>query len=171
MTLFDEQGYEATTVAEIAEAAGLTKRTFFRYFTDKREVLFGGGTELRDCWVAGIEEAPAEAGAMEAVSLGLDRVAELFKDRHAFAQTRARIVVANPELQERELIKLAQLAAALAAALRVRGIVDPAADLAAQTGVTVFHNAFARWVRQDDPAAMRRLLDDSLADLRAVVTA
>lgn len=171
MTLFDEQGYEATTVAEIAEAAGLTKRTFFRYFTDKREVLFGGGTELRDLWVTGINGAPPEAGAMEAIARGLDGVAEIFVVRHSFAQTRARIISANPELQERELIKLAQLATALAAALRARGIADPAADLAAQTGVTVFHDAFARWVRQDDPAAMRRLLDESLADLRAVVAA
>lgn len=171
ITLFDEQGYEATTVAEIAEAAGLTKRTFFRYFADKREVLFGGGTELRDIWVAGVADAPSDASPIEALASGLDGVAEMFSGRHAFAQTRARIVAANPELQERELIKLAQLADALAVALRARGVADPAADLAAHTGLTVFHNAFARWIRQDDPAAMRPLLDESLADLRVVVAA
>lgn len=171
MTLFDERGYEATTVAEIAEAAGLTKRTFFRYFADKREVLFLGSAELQDGWVAAVRDAPPDAGAMAAVEAGLAAVAEMFGERHPLAGVRARIVAANPELQERELIKLATLAEALAAALRARGVGDPAAELAAQTGVTVFHTAFGRWVRQDDPGALRRLMDESLADLRAVLGA
>src|ERR1700750_2311207 len=104
--LFDERGYEATTVADIAAAAGLTKRTFFRYFTDKREVLFVGAHELQDRWINGITAAPSDAGPIGAVSAGLDEVAALFADRHAFACMRSRIIVANPELQERELIKL-----------------------------------------------------------------
>ena len=58
--LFDEQGYEATTVAEIAERAGLTKRTFFRYFSDKREVLFSGSQELQRLWLEGLAAAPAQ---------------------------------------------------------------------------------------------------------------
>ena len=169
ITLFDEHGYEATTVAEIAEAAGLTKRTFFRYFADKREVLFMGAAELQDRWVAAVRDAPPLAGAMEAVDLGLDAVAELFGERHPFASVRARVIAANPELQERELIKLAKLAEALAAALRARGVGDSAAELAAHTGVTVFHSAFARWVRQDDPRALRRLIDEAFADLREVI--
>lgn len=169
--LFDERGYEATTVAEIAEAAGLTKRTFFRYFTDKREVLFMGSEELRDSWVSGVQGAPRQAPALEAVNRGLDAVAELFGDRHEFAGIRSRIIAANVELQERELIKLAMLAETLAGVLRERGVSDQAAELAAQTGVTVFHTAFGRWVQQEDPAAMRALMDEALADLRAVVAA
>jgi len=169
LTLFDERGYEATTVVEIAEAAGLTKRTFFRYFADKREVLFMGSALLQDKWVTAVRDAPPQAGAMEAVDVGLDAVAELFTDRHPLARVRARIIVANSGLQERELIKLAKLADALAAALRARGVADPAAELAAQTGVTVFHSAFGRWVKQDDPEALRRLMDEALADLRTVV--
>src|ERR1700722_15424577 len=101
ITLFDEQGYDATTVAEIAAAAGLTKRTFFRYFSDKREVLFNGSHELQERWIGGIESAPSQASPMAAVSAGLNEVAELFADRHAFARMRSRIVAANPELQER----------------------------------------------------------------------
>ena len=137
ITLFDERGYEATTVAEIAAAAGLTKRTFFRYFADKREVLFMGSAELEDRWVAAVRDAPPQARAMEAMDLGLDEVALMFAGRHAFARLRSRIVAANPGLfQERELIKLARLAGALAAALRARGVSDTAAaDLAAQAGV------------------------------------
>ena len=167
--LFDERGYDETTVAEIAEAAGLTKRSFFRYFTDKREVLFDGSHELMSRWIDGIREAPADASAMDAVSAGLDEVALLFADRHAFARMRARIVGANAELQERELIKLQSLAEAIGAALADRGIPVNAAVLAAQAGVTVFHVAFARWVAQDDPSTFRAHMDASLADLRAVV--
>jgi AcrR family transcriptional regulator len=168
ITLFDEQGYDATTVAEIAAAAGLTKRTFFRYFSDKREVLFNGSHELEECWIGGIKSAPPAAGPMAAVSAGLDEVAELFADRHAFARMRSRIVAANPELQERELIKLQSLAGAIKAALVDRDVPVNAAILAAQSGVTVFHVAFARWVEQDDPAVFRQLMDESLQQLRSV---
>jgi AcrR family transcriptional regulator len=171
ITLFEEQGYDETTVAEIAEAAGLTKRTFFRYFSDKREVLFNGSNELTERWVEGIEAAPGDASAMAAVSAGLDEVAELFADRHPFASMRSRIIAANPELQERELIKLQSLAGAIAAALRERGVSQNAAILAAQAGVTVFHVAFARWVEQSDPAAFGRLMDESMEELRSVIAA
>jgi AcrR family transcriptional regulator len=168
ITLFEDQGYDETTVAEIAEAAGLTKRTFFRYFSDKREVLFNGAQELQDCWIGGIAAAPPDAAPMAAVSAGLDRVAQLFADRHPFARMRSQIIAANSELQERELIKLQSLAAAIQAALVDRGVGRNAAILASQAGVTVFHVAFARWVEQDDPASFRRLMDESLQELRSV---
>ena len=166
--LFDEQGYEATTVAEIAERAGLTKRTFFRYFSDKREVLFSGSNELQRLWLEGVAAAPADATALVLVTAGLDPVAEMFTERHAFARIRSGIIEANPELQERELIKLQTLAGAIKAALVERGVSANPAILAAQAGVTVFHVAFARWVAQDDPAAFRRLMDESLEELRSV---
>jgi AcrR family transcriptional regulator len=171
ITLFDERGYDATTVAEIAATAGLTKRTFFRYFSDKREVLFNGSRELQACWIGGIEAAPLAAGPMAAVCAGLDEVAELFAGRLPFARMRSRIIAANPELQERELIKLQSLAGAIKAALVARGLPLNAAILAAQSGVTVFHVAFARWVEQDDPAAFRRLIGESLEELRSVTAA
>src|SRR3979490_381159 len=66
--LFDEQGYEATTVAEIAERAGLTERTFFRYFSDKREVLFSGSHELQRLWLEGVAAAPADATPLAVVA-------------------------------------------------------------------------------------------------------
>ena len=169
--LFDEQGYEATTVAEIADRAGLTKRTFFRYFSDKREVLFSGSEELQRLWLEGLAAAPAQASPLAAVAAGLDPVAEMFAGRHPFARLRAQIVEANSELQERELIKLQTLAAAIKSALVQRGVSVNAAILAAQAGVTVFHVAFARWVQQDDPSAFRRLMDESLEELRSVTAA
>ena len=169
--LFDEQGYEATTVAEIAERAGLTKRTFFRYFSDKREVLFSGSQELQRLWLEGVAGAPEDATALAVVAAGRDPVAEMFTERHAFARIRSGIIEANPELQERELIKLQTLAGAIKAALVERGVSANAAILAAQAGVTVFHVAFARWVAQDDPTAFRRLMDESLEELRSVTAA
>jgi hypothetical protein len=95
----------------------------------------------------------------------------MFVDRHEFAQMRARIIDSNPELQERELIKLQRLAGSITSALVERGISPNAAILAAQAGVTVFHVAFARWVQQDDPAAFRRLMNESLEELRVVTAA
>ena len=123
--LFDEQGYEATTVAEIAERAGLTKRTFFRYFSDKREVLFSGSQELQRLWLEGVAAAPADATPLAVVMAGLDPVAEMFTERHDFARIRAGIIEANPELQERELIKLQNLAGAIKAALVRAGRFEP----------------------------------------------
>lgn len=171
LALFEEQGYDATTVAEIAERAGLTKRTFFRHFTDKREVLFSGGDDLARCWVDVVAAAPPDATPLAMVTAGFDAVAEMFEERHAFASVRARIIEANPELQERELIKLQRLAASVAEALRARDVSDNAATLAAQAGVTVFRLAFARWVSQDDPAALRRLMHESLEEFRGVTAA
>ena len=169
--LFNEQGYEATTVAEIAERAGLTKRTFFRYFSDKREVLFSGSQDLQSLWLDGVAAAPADAAPLTVVIAGLDPVTEMFGERLPFARIRSQIIEANPELQERELIKLQTLAGALKNALIERGVSANAAVLASQAGVTVFHVAFARWVAQDDPAAFRQLIDESLLELQAVTAA
>jgi AcrR family transcriptional regulator len=168
ITLFAEQGYEETTVAEIAERAGLTKRTFFRYFSDKREVLFSGSEELVRLWLEAVAAAPTEATPLAVVTAGFDPVAEMFNQRYDFAGIRSRIIEANPELKERELIKLQTLAGAIKSALIERGVADNAAILAAQAGVTVFHVAFASWVQQDDPTALRRLMDESLQELRSV---
>jgi len=171
ITLFDQQGYDETTVADIAAAADLTKRTFFRYFADKREVLFSGSEELVHLWLEAVAAAPEGADPLAAATAGFDPVAEMFVERHEFARMRARIIDSNPELQERELIKLQNLAGGVKSALIDRGVSSNAAILAAQASVTVFHVAFARWVEQDDPAAFRRLMDESLDELRAVATA
>ncbi len=170
ITLFAEQGYQATTVAEIAAGAGLTQRTFFRYFSDKREVLFSGSQELSRIWLEAVAAAPPEATPLAAVTAGLDPVAEMFIERHKFAGIRAGIIEANPELKERELIKLQNLAGSIGAALVERGVSASAAILAAQAGVTVFHVAFGNWVHQDDAMAFRRLMDESLDELRSVTS-
>ncbi|GAA1960291.1 TetR/AcrR family transcriptional regulator [Catenulispora subtropica] len=159
MDLFVERGYDQTTVADIAMRAGLTERTFFRHFADKREVLFYGGPVLQDRMVGAVEAAPPEAAPLTAVAAGVTAVAPMFAGRHAAARLRQSIIDSHPELQEREVAKLAHLAEALADALRARGVPDPAARLAADSGIAVFRAAFAQWVTS--PAGdMRPRIDE-----------
>jgi AcrR family transcriptional regulator len=171
LTLYGERGYDATTVAEIAERAGLTKRTFFRHFTDKREVLFSGAGDLQELFVTQVTAAPASAAPLDAVAAALDAAAAMFETRREFAARRQQIITAHPELQERELIKLASLAGAVAQALRGRGVGDPAAILTAEAGVAVFRVAFERWVEPANRKALQRLIRESLQELRAVTAA
>src|SRR5438105_15155446 len=114
MELFLERGYVHTTVAEIAARAGLTERTFFRYFADKREVLFWGAGALRELLVSAVASAPDSASPIDAVAAALEAAGALLQERREFARQRQSVIAANTELQERELIKLASLSAALA---------------------------------------------------------
>jgi AcrR family transcriptional regulator len=171
MTLYGERGYEQTTVAEIAERAGLTKRTFFRYFTDKREVLFWGSELLEQQMVAAIEAAPAGASALGLIGAALDAAAARFEEVREFAPPRHRIIASSPELQERELIKAASLAAAMSRALRARGLGDTAATLAAYTGITIMHVAFEQWVEDPDRAPFQAVAKAALAQLREITAA
>src|SRR5438067_9147437 len=92
MELFGEIGYEQTTVAEIAQRAGLTARTFFRYFADKREVLFAGSEQLQAEMVTALEGAPASAPPMEAVALALDAAATMLGERRDYSRRRQAVI-------------------------------------------------------------------------------
>jgi AcrR family transcriptional regulator len=166
--LYGERGFEQTTVAEIAKRAGLTERTFFRHFADKREVLFASGERLRELLVGTVAGAPASLAPIEAVTAGLQAIGALLQEGREFSRQRQAIIASSAELQERELIKLASLASALAEALRDRGVEDPIASLTAEAGITVFKVAFERWVEAADRPDLPRLIRESLAELRAV---
>jgi AcrR family transcriptional regulator len=168
LDLFGERGYEQTTVAEIAERAGLTKRTFFRHFADKREVLFGGGDEFQQVFVRALAGAPGSATPLEAVAASLEAAGTLLQARREFARRRRDVIVANAELQERELVKMATIAAALAAGLRDRGVDEPEASLTAEAGIAVFRVAFERWVAAEGDSDLPALIHDSLGTLRTV---
>src|SRR5262249_8029357 len=131
MDLYSERGYDQTTVAEIAKRAGLTERTFFRHFADKREVLFSGSAQLQEAIVGGLPGAPESAPPIEAVAVGIEAAGGFLRERD-YSRRRQAIIAANPVLQERELIKMASLASAIAGALRKRGVSDPAASLTAE---------------------------------------
>jgi AcrR family transcriptional regulator len=171
MELYSERGFEQTTVAEIAKRAGLTERTFFRHFADKREVLFSGSGLLQELLVSTLVSTPDSLAPLDAVAAALDAAGALLQERREFARQRQSIIAANAELQERELIKLASLAAALADTLRQRGISDPAASLTAEAGIAVFRIAFERWVGEADERDLPQLIRESLDELKAVTSA
>jgi AcrR family transcriptional regulator len=168
MELFIERGFEQATVTEIARRAGLTQRTFFRHYADKREVLFGGSETLQEFLVSGVAGAPDSASPIEAVAAALEAVGAFFHERREYARQRQAVIAANAELRERELIKLASLASAIAGALRRRGVSDPAASLAAEAGIAVFKIAFERWISETNQRDLSQLIQESLDELKAV---
>ncbi|MGI8415359.1 MAG: TetR family transcriptional regulator [Nakamurella sp.] len=169
MELYIEHGFEQTTVAEIAERAGLTARTFFRYFADKREVLFAGSGSLQDHLVSRLDAAPDAAPPMEAVQLAIVAAADVLQHRE-YSQRRQSVIVANTELLERELIKMASLSAALADGLRRRGVADSNASLAAEAGVAVFRVAFERWVTDPADRGLADVMAESFDQLKALTS-
>jgi AcrR family transcriptional regulator len=172
MELYSQRGFEETTVAEIAARAGLTERTFFRHFADKREVLFGGSDLLEQGIVAALAAAPTSASPMEAVTAGLAAAGAFFtSERHEYSRKRQAIIASNTQLQERELIKLASLRAAVADTLRSRGLSEPAASLTAEAGMGVFRVAFERWVDKANEREWADLVDESMTQLKALVAA
>ncbi|KAA9153876.1 TetR family transcriptional regulator [Amycolatopsis acidicola] len=170
LELFAEQGFERTTVAEIAERAGLTKRTFFNHFADKREVLFGRAAEYqREIILRELGESPDDVPPLDAVVRGLQAAAdEMFEGNRDDVMRRGAIIEANPELHERELRKRAALTDTLAEALRARGVDADTALLTAQAGALVQQTAMQRWLQSAEKRPLRELFAEALASLRAV---
>ena len=168
LDLFTEQGYDRTTIAQIARRANLTERSFYRWFADKREVLFGGSEELEKQLVSAIEAVPEGTGALPTLLAAFPSSREVIRPRE-FLRERSAVIAANPPLLERELIKLAGLSDALTAALVARGHDLATARLATDVGMAVFRLAAQRWLA-DDQADVEELLAASLADVRAVVS-
>jgi AcrR family transcriptional regulator len=171
LTLYAEQGFEQTTAAEIAARAGLKERSFFRHFADKREVLFYGTDSVQEVLVSAVADAPSSTTPMDAVAAGLQVVGAMVQENAETARRRYAVVSANAELRERELIKLAGIADAMAGALVDRGVPDLAARLAAETGIAVYRVAFARWVSGPGRPDLQETLRESLDELREVLTA
>jgi AcrR family transcriptional regulator len=163
---FLERGYDEVTVAEITERAGLTKRTFFRHFTDKREVLFAGQDILSRIFAEAIAAAPASATPIEAISAALTATETAFgPDHREWARKVQTVVAGHRDLRERELLKKAKLRAAMADALRERGVPDPAASLAAEIGGLAFTTGFARWVAPANERDFGEVAREALAEL------
>lgn len=171
LQLFADQGFERTTVAEIARAADLTERTFFRHFADKREVLFAGQDDFLQLFTDPIEQAPEGTSAYELIRRSLEAAGEFFpEERRAVARVRASIIDTEPSLKERELAKLATLKVLLGELLRQRGIDEPAATLAAETGVTIFHLSFQQWIAAEEQRSMSEIARERL-DVMVALTA
>lgn len=168
LALFHERGYARTTVEEIAARAGLTERTFFRYFADKREVLFWGAGALQALIAETTAAAPAAAAPLDAVAAALEAAAAQLMRSRAYARARRNLIAAHAELREREQLKLTGLATAVGEALRGRGVPEPAASLTAEAGIAVFKVAFERWIEEEEGAAARSLAQHIRAALDAL---
>jgi AcrR family transcriptional regulator len=163
LDLFDEQGYENTAVAQIAERAGLTKSTYFRHFRDKREVLFGGQDELVELLIAGITGTPESEGALAAVEGALVAIAVTFTDeRRANGPRRLAVIAANDELRERDAMKMAGFSSVMQEALRQRGVPELDAAVAVELGVLAIRVGYARWLEAggDFAEVARRALEE-----------
>jgi AcrR family transcriptional regulator len=168
MELYLERGFEQTTVAEIARRAGLTERTFFRHYADKREVLFWGAGALQELIVGTVASAPGSATPIDAVATAVEAAGAMIQQGGDRPRKRQDVIAANTELQERELIKMATLASAIASALRERGVPDPAASLAAEAGIAVFRIAFERWIKDTGQLDLPGVIRQSFDELKAV---
>ncbi|MFE3526772.1 TetR/AcrR family transcriptional regulator [Streptomyces sp. NPDC059161] len=168
--LFTEQGYDATTVTQIAERAGVTKSTFFRHFSDKRELLVAGQETLSRLLADGITEAPANASPLQAVAAGLERASSAMGPANRELGPRLKAAVAaSTELQERDALKSVGLAAAMTAALIARGVPESTAHLAGELGVLAFKRGYAQWSEsnRDDTEGLAPHALAALEELRA----
>ncbi|MFJ2404462.1 TetR/AcrR family transcriptional regulator [Streptomyces xanthochromogenes] len=148
--LFTEQGYDATTVAQITERAGVTKSTFFRHFPDKRELLVAGQETLSRLLTEGIAEAPVAATPLQTVAAGLERASNAMGPMNRELAPRVRAAIAAcTELQERDALKTVSLTAAMTTALIARGLPDATAALASELGILAFKRGFAEWSEGD----------------------
>ncbi|MER7055965.1 MULTISPECIES: TetR family transcriptional regulator [unclassified Streptomyces] len=166
LELYNHQGFDATTVAEIATRAGLTERTFFRYFADKREVLFPAANPLADTLANATATAPLPLPPLEVIAHALTEAAPVLEERADLARQRQAVIAANPELQERELAKLAALASTLARTLCERGMEATTAALAAEIGIATFKVAFERWINDPDRHSLAQRIRETLDTAR-----
>jgi AcrR family transcriptional regulator len=167
--LYIERGFEHVTVAEIAARAGLTKRTFFRYFDDKREVLFSGAPAFQDAVVDAVANASEEVAPIDTVVAALAVVGGGITEIGEGARVRQRLIDSSSDLQEREMIKMIALKDAIGVALQSRGVPGSEASLTAQAGVAVFQTAFERWVHTDGSVDFPSLIYGALDDLRTAI--
>ncbi|AEV85123.1 yvdT-like transcriptional regulator [Actinoplanes sp. SE50] len=165
LTLFDEQGFEKTTVAQITERAGMNRRTFFHHFADKREVVFAGQEHSEELIAAEIRGQDHGTDPLRAAVAGLQAVSDqVYEQFREGAVVLGRVIAASPELQERELVKRAILADRIAAALRDRGTADAAATVAAWTAVAIFFVARNQWNQPDNQHTLAHLIAMSRED-------
>lgn len=165
--LFLERGYENVTVAQIAERAGLTRRTFSRYFADKRDVLFAGSEQLPGALADAVRRVDPTLAPFQAMLQALADVGEMLAERVAeHASQRREVIAASPELQERGYAKFAAVADGLATGLRERGADPAAAELFADVGVAIFRGGFDRWAADPHEATLASRIHEAADQLR-----
>jgi AcrR family transcriptional regulator len=167
LELFLEHGYENVTVTQITERAGLTRRSFSRYFPDKRDVLFAGSDQLPALLARSVRQAADTLSPFEALLSALVDVAGRMSDQAPLAAQRRAVVRASPELQERGLTKFAAVTDAVADALAERGAGASQAVLLAQVAVAIFRTALERWTDHPHDAELAERIQEAAAELAA----
>ena len=168
--LFLELGYENVTVAQIDDRAGLTRRTFSRYFADKRDVLFAGSDRLPGLLAEALSRVDPQLPSFEALVTALADVGTVLGTQVVqHAAQRREIIAASPELQERGRTKFAAVADALAAQLVQRGSEPASATLLADIGVAIFRAGLSRWAENPASNDLAACLREVGAELAGVV--
>ncbi|MEU4242424.1 TetR family transcriptional regulator [Actinoplanes sp. NPDC026619] len=170
LELYLERGYDKTTTGDIAARAGVTERTFFRHFTDKREVFFDGQAELVELLTTAVAAVPPGTRPLPALRAAFHEAVPLIEHHRPVTERRHPVIVATPALQERALAKHAALVTALSDALRARGVADQPAALCAQVGMDTYAIAVQRWAA-DRGTGLHTHLDQAFTDLRLAANA
>ncbi|KGT95462.1 hypothetical protein NG99_03780 [Erwinia typographi] len=168
LQLFQQQGYAGTTVSQIASAAGLTERTFFRYFVDKPEVLFWHSEEIQSGVVRAIHAA-GEGNPLDIALAALQTIGEFFDGNRAEVAIRHAIIDATVEFQERELMKMYQLAEAISLVLTERGASSSQARMTASISVTLWRLAINDWLVAKVDCAFSLTLMHTRAALEEII--
>lgn len=145
LALFRDRGYDQTTAAEIAARAGVTERTFFRHFPDKREALFEGEAGFRDSLVEAIAHAPPGLSPLQVLREAYRAVEGWAEANRPLAEPLHEVIEKTPALKERQLAKTAALQASLAEALQRRGVEPRLAAMAIQAVLAALAYAAASW--------------------------
>ncbi|ROS43338.1 TetR/AcrR family transcriptional regulator [Amycolatopsis thermoflava] len=165
--LFSESGYDSTTVADIAGTAGVTERTFYNHFADKRDVLFPDQQQFIAEVAEAVTAAPPGQPPLDTILAALRHTADWFDQHRDAAQRRRKILDTRAELRERELAKMAALDTAIAAALRERGCPTGTATLTAVAAVAAYRLAVDTWLTDPEHRSLRQHLNWSFEELRA----
>jgi len=167
LELFAEQGFAETTVPQITARAGLTTRTFFRHFADKREVLYGWVEQL-PAFVEGVMvDAPAHLDPLGVVESGLETIARSrLAGQHGYLKWHRSLVHTDASLQEREGQKNATLAEASRRAFERRGLDPIDAMVASHLAMTVFVVSLDRWLDLDTETDLPEIIRDTVARVR-----
>ncbi len=169
LSLYAELGYANTTVAEVAVRAGVTERTYFRYFADKREVVFADSGALLGIVLEAVRSAPQTAPVWELIRLALQALAADLEPRQERLRVRAQVIASTPELLERDLAKQASWVGTLHGAIQARGTDPPQAALAAAVAGAVFHVAYNAWLTEPDGRDLCGRLNETVVDTKHLV--
>jgi AcrR family transcriptional regulator len=168
MALFQQRGYENVTIAEISERAGLTRRSFFNHFADKREIFFAGAAAFRDSVANHLAKVDPGLGPLDAAATALTNAGIDIVDYLEHAVAVREVINSSSELRERDLAKMADITDVLSEGLQARDLDPRRARLVASCAVAVYQDAWQRW-SENPGAEFAAVMSEALGELRTAV--